>query len=149
MPTTPICNPHICRVLLGTVGYCGVQWGTVGWCRVYWTFSKKMQKKSFLTPLGLVRQYNSPKPNCSPSIIIQGNFHLSKQPNERFDRFFTFSYFPFTITSLIKFKITWSIISSVSLQAKSRIQELRWYRFKSLNNDRKKRTPWVFVWKRC
>jgi len=41
-----------------------------------------MQKKSFLTPLGLVRQYNSPKPYCSPSIIIQGNFHISKHPNE-------------------------------------------------------------------
>ena len=26
--------------------------------------------------MGLLRQYNSPKPNCSPSIIIQGNFHL-------------------------------------------------------------------------
>ena len=49
---------------------------------------KKMQKKSFLTPLGLVRQYDSPKPYCSPSIIIQGNFHLSKHPNEKFDRFF-------------------------------------------------------------
>ena len=47
-----------------------------------------MQKQSFLTPLGLVRQYNSPKPYCSPSIIIQGNFHLSKHPRERFDRFF-------------------------------------------------------------
>ena len=43
---------------------------------------------SFLTPLGLVRQYNSPKPYCSPSIIIQGIFHLSKHLNERFDRFF-------------------------------------------------------------
>ena len=32
MATTPICNPHICRVLLGTVGYCGVLWGTVGGC---------------------------------------------------------------------------------------------------------------------
>ena len=48
-----------------------------------------MQKKSFLTPLGFVRQYNSPKPYCSPSVIIQGNFHLYKHPNERFDRFFT------------------------------------------------------------
>jgi len=47
-----------------------------------------MQKKTFLTPIGLVRQYNSPKLYCSPSIIIQGNFHLSKHPNERFDRFF-------------------------------------------------------------
>ena len=28
------------------------------------------------------------KPYCSPSIIIQGNFHLSKHPNEWFDRFF-------------------------------------------------------------
>ena len=37
-----------------------------------------MRKKSFLTPLGLVRQYNSPKPYCSPSIIIQGTFHLSR-----------------------------------------------------------------------
>ena len=37
---------------------------------------KKMQKKSFLTPLGLVHQYNSPKPYCIPSIIIQGNFHF-------------------------------------------------------------------------
>ena len=51
---------------------------------------KKMQKKSFLTPLGLVRQYNLPKPYYSPSIIIQGNFHLSKHPNERFDRFFRY-----------------------------------------------------------
>jgi len=46
-----------------------------------------MQKK-ILTPLGFVRQYNSPKPYCSPSIIIQGNIHLSKYPRERFDRFF-------------------------------------------------------------
>ena len=45
-------------------------------------------QKSFLTPLGFVRQYNSSKPYCSPSVIIQGNFHLSKHPNERFDRFF-------------------------------------------------------------
>ena len=30
MATTPICNPHICRVLLGTVGCCGVLWGTMG-----------------------------------------------------------------------------------------------------------------------
>ncbi len=29
-------NPHICRVLLGTVGYCGVLWGTVGCCGVLW-----------------------------------------------------------------------------------------------------------------
>ena len=49
---------------------------------------QKMQKKSFLTPLGLVRQYDSPNPYCSPSIIIQGNFHLSKHPRDRFDRFF-------------------------------------------------------------
>jgi len=49
---------------------------------------KKNAKKSFLTPLGLVRQYDSPNPYCSPSIIIQGNFHLSKHPRERFDRFF-------------------------------------------------------------
>ena len=47
-----------------------------------------MQKISFLTPQGLVRQYNSPKPYCSTSIIIQGNFHLSKHPRERFDGFF-------------------------------------------------------------
>jgi len=47
-----------------------------------------MQKKSFLTPLGLVRQYNSPKPYFSPSIIIKGNFHLSKHLRERFYRFF-------------------------------------------------------------
>ena len=45
-------------------------------------FQKNEEKKSFLTPQGLVRQYNSPKPYCSPSIIIQGNFHLSKHPNE-------------------------------------------------------------------
>ena len=50
---------------------------------------QNIQKKSFLTPLGFVRQYNSPKPYCSRSIIIQGNFHLSKHPNEWFDRFFT------------------------------------------------------------
>ena len=36
MATTPICNPHICRVLLGTVGYCGVLWSTVGCCGVLW-----------------------------------------------------------------------------------------------------------------
>ena len=47
---------------------------------------QKNAKKSFLTPLGLVRQYDSPNPYCSPSIIIQGNFHHSKHP--RFDRFF-------------------------------------------------------------
>ena len=46
-----------------------------------------MQKKN-LTPPGLVRQYDSPNPYCSPSITIQGNFHLSKHPRERFDRFF-------------------------------------------------------------
>jgi len=40
-------------------------------------FQKKC-KKIFLTPLGLVRQYNTPKPYYSPSSIIQGNFHLSK-----------------------------------------------------------------------
>ena len=32
MATTPICNPHICTVLLGTVGYFGVLWGAVGYC---------------------------------------------------------------------------------------------------------------------
>ena len=32
MATTPICNPHICRVLLGTLGYFGVVWGTAGYC---------------------------------------------------------------------------------------------------------------------
>ena len=48
-----------------------------------------MPKKSFLTPLGFVRQNNSPKPYyCSPSIIIKGNFHLSKHLRERFYRFF-------------------------------------------------------------
>ena len=36
MATTPICNPHICRVLLGTVGYCGVLWGIVGCCGELW-----------------------------------------------------------------------------------------------------------------
>ena len=30
--TTPICNPHICRVLLGTVRFFGVLRGAVG----YW-----------------------------------------------------------------------------------------------------------------
>ena len=30
--TTPICNPHICRVLFGTVRFFGVLWGAVG----YW-----------------------------------------------------------------------------------------------------------------
>ena len=40
-----------------------------------------------MTPLGFVQLYNSPKPYCSPSIIIQGNFHLSKYPRERFDTF--------------------------------------------------------------
>ena len=37
MATTPICNPHICRVLLGTAGYFGVLWGavaTAGYCGV-------------------------------------------------------------------------------------------------------------------
>ena len=57
------------------------------------TFSNKC-KKIFLTHLGLVRQYNSPKPHCSPSIIIQGNLHLSKHPRERFYRFFKFLRFP-------------------------------------------------------
>ena len=47
-----------------------------------------MPKKSFPKLLGLVLLYNSPKLYCSPSIIIQENFHLSKHPNERFDRFF-------------------------------------------------------------
>jgi len=27
--TTPICNPHICRVLLGTVRFFGVLWDAV------------------------------------------------------------------------------------------------------------------------
>jgi len=36
MATTPICNPHICRVLLGTAGYFGVLWGAVGCCGVLW-----------------------------------------------------------------------------------------------------------------
>ena len=49
---------------------------------------QKHAKKIISTPLGLVRQYNPPKPYCSPSIIMQGNFHLSKHPRERFDRFF-------------------------------------------------------------
>ena len=49
---------------------------------------QKNAKISFLTPLGLVRQYDSPNPYCSPSTIIQGNFHFSKHPRERFDRFF-------------------------------------------------------------
>ena len=49
---------------------------------------QKNAKKIFLIPLGLVRQHNSPKPYCSPSIIIQGNFHLSKHPRERFYRFY-------------------------------------------------------------
>jgi len=33
MAKTPICNPHICRVLLGTAG---VLWGAVGYCGVLW-----------------------------------------------------------------------------------------------------------------
>ena len=37
---------------------------------------KNMQKKLFLTPLGFVRQYNLPKPYCSPSIIKTGKFFL-------------------------------------------------------------------------
>ena len=41
---------------------------------------QKNAKKIFLTPLSIVRQYNSPKPYCSPLIIKQGNFHLSKHP---------------------------------------------------------------------
>ena len=41
-----------------------------------------------MTPLGFARLYNSPKPYCSPLIIIQGNFHLFKYPRERFDTFF-------------------------------------------------------------
>ena len=36
MATTPICNPHICRVLLGTAGYFGVLWDAVGYCGVLW-----------------------------------------------------------------------------------------------------------------
>ena len=47
-----------------------------------------MQKKLILTPLGLVREYNLPKPYYSTSSIIQGNFQLSKRPRERFYRFF-------------------------------------------------------------
>ena len=35
---------------------------------------QKNAKISFLTSLGLVRQYDSPNPYCSPSTIIQGNF---------------------------------------------------------------------------
>ena len=34
--TTPICNPHICRVMLGTAEYFGVLWGDVGCCGVLW-----------------------------------------------------------------------------------------------------------------
>ena len=33
MVTTSICNPHICRALLGTVEFCG---GTLGYYRVLW-----------------------------------------------------------------------------------------------------------------
>jgi len=51
-----------------------------------------MQKKSFLTPLGLVRQYNSPKPYCSPSSIIQGNCHLAEHARERFYAFFSIQF---------------------------------------------------------
>ena len=32
MTTTPICNPHICRVLLGAVGNWRYYGGTVGYC---------------------------------------------------------------------------------------------------------------------
>ena len=34
--TTPICNPHICRIMLGTAEYFGVLWGDVGCCGVLW-----------------------------------------------------------------------------------------------------------------
>jgi len=37
MATTPICNPHICRVLLGTAGYFGVLWGAVATAG-YWRY---------------------------------------------------------------------------------------------------------------
>ena len=43
-----------------------------------------MQKKLILTPLGLVREYNLPKPYYSTSSIIQANFCLSKHPRVRF-----------------------------------------------------------------
>ena len=44
MPTTPICNPHICRVLLGTAGCSGVLWGDVGFIG---RFQKKCKKNHF------------------------------------------------------------------------------------------------------
>ena len=42
MPTTPICNPHICRVLLGTAGYSGVLWGDVGFIGLFQKDAKKI-----------------------------------------------------------------------------------------------------------
>ena len=40
---------------------------------------------------GIFTEPSNPRAYCSPSIIIQGNFHLSKHPNEWFDRFFIVS----------------------------------------------------------
>ena len=48
-----------------------------------------MQKNISDTPRLSTRQHNSPKPHCSPLIIIQGNFHLSKHFMERFYTFFS------------------------------------------------------------
>ena len=69
---------------------------------------QKHTKKIFLTPLDLVRKYNSPNPYC-PSIIIQGNFHPSKHPRERFYRFFELNtkyYLPNFPTGLLNLKVS-------------------------------------------
>jgi len=47
MATTPICNPHICRVLLGTMG---VLWGTVATAG-YWRFCGVLGVKGVLEVL--------------------------------------------------------------------------------------------------
>ena len=100
---------------LGFTNWRGCQRTKIKLFQVYGSFSKKMERKNIsYTP----RLYNSPRVNifhqnytCSPSIIIQGNFHLSKHLRERFYRYFgnkwresprtVLNYFLWRITSFM------------------------------------------------
>ena len=100
---------------------------------VLWDVLKKNAKKIFLTPLDLVRKYNSPKPYCSPSIIIQENFHLSKHPRERFDRFFELNKkycLPNFPTGLLNLKVSIVEVKSgdIWISKHSLVETLRLYK---------------------
>ena len=81
-------------------------------------FANTPFKKSFLTPLGLVRLYNSPKPYCSPSTIMQGNFHLSNFLRERFDAFFGLNRQIFLIRTKLLAKTYGKLRSYLSMHSK-------------------------------